>query len=59
MTVALGVGFGVVIAIGQSQAAGRREGDHLFGVGEILRGAEPEDGVAARRLQMHARQNGR
>ena len=56
---ALRVGLGVVIAIGQSEAAGRSEGDFLLGVGEILRGAEPEDRVAACRPQMHARQNWR
>ena len=56
---ALGIGLGVVIAIGQAQAAGGGEGDHLFGVGEILRGAEAEDGVGARGLQVQSRQNGR
>ena len=56
---ALGVGLGVVIAIGQAEAAGGGEGDHLFGVGEILVGAEAEDGVGACGLQVQARQNRR
>ena len=56
---ALGVGLGVVIAIRKPQTAGRRESDHSFGVGEILVGAESEDRVAARRLQVDARQHWR
>ena len=53
---ALGVGLGVVIAVGQSQAASPGEGDHLFGVGEILIGAESKERVATCRLQVDARQ---
>ena len=56
---ALGVGLGVVIAIGEAEAAGCGEGNDLFGVGEILVGAEAEDGIAARGLEVEARQDGR
>ncbi len=47
-----GVGAGVVIALGQAQAAGGIEADDLAGVGKVLARAHVEEGIDADAVQV-------